>query len=172
MSREPNYDLYCPAVAYYDGQGFMLPRSRNIDSALDLNNSKVCVQEGTTTLLNVADYFRANNMKYTEMKFPKLDDVVKAYNEGKCDTLTADVSQLYALRLNLTKPDDHVIRLGEVEAERVELGDVGGQGVALALVIGFDHVVQLGELHLRVFHVVGAEIIRDVEQRGGAFLHA
>ena len=79
------------------------------DSALGLNDSKVCVQEGTTTLLNVADYFRTNNMKYTEMKFPKLDDVVKAYNEGKCDTLTADVSQLYALRLNLSKPNDHTI---------------------------------------------------------------
>ena len=87
----------------------MLPRSRNIDSALDLNNSKVCVQEGTTTLLNLADYFRANNMKYTEMKFPKLEEVLKAYEFGKCDTFTADVSQLYALRLNLTQPNDHVI---------------------------------------------------------------
>src|ERR1700693_3908411 len=109
MSREENYDLYFPAVAYYDGQGFMIPRSRNIDSALDLNNSKICVQEGTTTLLNLADYFRANNMKYTEMKFPKLEDVIKAYEAGKCDTFTADVSQLYALRLNFAKPDDHVI---------------------------------------------------------------
>lgn len=109
MSRETNFDLYFPAVAYYDGEGFMLPRSRNIDSALDLNGSKVCVQDGTTTLLNLADYFRANNMKYQEMKFPKLDDVVKAYNSGQCDTFTADVSQLYALRLNLAKPGDHVI---------------------------------------------------------------
>lgn len=109
MSRETNYDLYFPAVAYYDGEGFMLPRSRNINSALDLNGSKVCVQDGTTTLLNVADYFRTNNMKYQEMKFPKLEEVVKAYNSGQCDTLTADVSQLYALRLNLAKPGDHVI---------------------------------------------------------------
>jgi general L-amino acid transport system substrate-binding protein len=109
MSREENYDLYFPAVAYYDGQGFMLPRSRNIDSALDLNNSKVCVQAGTTTELNLADHFRANNMKYEEVKLPRLDEVVKAYESGKCDTLTADVSQLYALRVNLTKPSDHVI---------------------------------------------------------------
>ena len=109
MSREENYDLYFPAVAYYDGQGFMLPRSRNIDSALDLNNSKVCVQEATTTELNLADYFRANNMKYEEMKFSRLDEVIKAYDSGKCDVFTADVSQLYALRLNLAKPDDHVI---------------------------------------------------------------
>jgi general L-amino acid transport system substrate-binding protein len=109
MSRETTYDLYFPAVAYYDGQGFMVPTSRKIDSALDLNGSKICVQEGTTTRLNLADYFKANNMKYEEMKFPKLEEVVKAYNEGKCDTFTADVSQLYALRLNLAKPNDHVI---------------------------------------------------------------
>src|SRR5437879_13368041 len=73
MSRETNYDLYFPAVAYYDGQGFMLPRSRNIDSALDLNNSKVCVQEGTTTVLNVADYFRANNIKKPYIKYPQME---------------------------------------------------------------------------------------------------
>lgn len=109
MSRETNYELYFPAVAYYDGEGFMVPASRKIDSALDLNGSKICVQEATTTTLNVADYFKANNMKYEEMKFAKLDEVVKAYNEGKCDTFTADVSQLYALRLNLAKPNDHVI---------------------------------------------------------------
>jgi general L-amino acid transport system substrate-binding protein len=109
MSRETNYDLYFPAVAYYDGEGFMLPASRKIESALDLNGSKVCVQDGTTTLLNLADYFRANNMKYQEMKFAKLDEVFKAYDSGQCDTFTADVSQLYALRLNLAKPGDHVI---------------------------------------------------------------
>ena len=64
MSRETNYDLYFPAVAYYDGEGFMLPRAKNIDSALGLDGSKVCVQDNTTTKLNLADYFRANNMKY------------------------------------------------------------------------------------------------------------
>jgi len=109
MSREQNYDLYFPAVAYYDGQGFMVPRSRNIDSALDLNGSKVCVQAGTTTELNLTDYFKANNIKYEEMKFPQLEQAVKAYENGKCDTFTADVSQLYALRLNLTQPADQAI---------------------------------------------------------------
>src|SRR5256886_10025028 len=63
MSREENYDLYFPAVAYYDGHGFMLPGSRKIDSALDLNGSKISVQDATTTKLNLADYFKANNMK-------------------------------------------------------------------------------------------------------------
>jgi len=109
MSRETSYDLYFPAVAYYDGEGFMVPRARNVDSALELDNSKVCVQSETTTQLNLADYFRANNMKYQEMKFAGLEEVIKAYDSGQCDTFTADVSQLYALRLNLGKPGDHVI---------------------------------------------------------------
>src|SRR5207253_10439169 len=90
-------------------RGLNAARSRNIDSALDLNGSKVCVQAETTTQLNLADYFRANNMKYQEIKFGKLDDVIKAYDSGQCDTFTADVSQLYALRLNLSKPGDHII---------------------------------------------------------------
>src|ERR1700693_246061 len=98
MSRETSYDLYFPAVSYYDGEGFMLPRSRNIDSALDLNGSKVCVQAETTTQLNLADYFRDNNIKYEEKKFGRLEDVVKAYETGQCDTLTADVSHFSARR--------------------------------------------------------------------------
>jgi general L-amino acid transport system substrate-binding protein len=109
MARETSNDLYFPAVAYYDGEGFMVPRARNLDAALELNASKICVQSETTTQLNLADYFRANNMKYQEMKFGRLEDVIAAYNSGECDTLTADVSQLYALRLNLAKPGDHVI---------------------------------------------------------------
>ena len=109
MSRETSNDLYFPAVAYYDGQGFMIPKARNIDSALSLDGSKVCVQEGTTTQLNLSDYFRANNIKYQEMKFGKLDEAVKAYGAGQCDTFTSDVSQLYALRLKLSKPGEQVI---------------------------------------------------------------
>src|SRR6201995_6060547 len=109
MSGATNYDLYFPAVSYYDGEGLLLPQSRTIDSALSLDGSKVCVQDNTTTKLNLADYFKANNMKYEEMKFDNLNDVVKAYDSGQCDTFTSDASQLYALRLKLSKPDDHVV---------------------------------------------------------------
>src|SRR5262249_58893543 len=109
MSREVNYDLYFPAVAYYDGQGFMLPRSRNIDNALDLNNTNVCVQGSTTTELNLADYSSANKHKYEKVKPPGRDGVVKAFEPGKCNPLPADVSQLYALRLKFATPNDHVI---------------------------------------------------------------
>jgi general L-amino acid transport system substrate-binding protein len=87
----------------------MVRQSRNITSGLELDGSKVCVQAGTTTQLNLADYFRANNIKYQELNFPSLDDVLKAYDAGQCDVLTTDVSQLYALRLRLTKPAEHAI---------------------------------------------------------------
>src|SRR5436309_12173289 len=86
MSRETGYDLYFPAVAYYDGQGFMVPAARRIDSALALDGSKVCVQDATTSQLNLSDYFRTNNMQYQEIKFGKLDDALKAYDSGQCDT--------------------------------------------------------------------------------------
>ena len=87
----------------------MVPKARKLDSALELNGSKVCVQVNTTTELNLDDYFRANNIKYEQVKFGKVDDVFKAYESGECDTLTSDVSQLYALRQKLAKQADHVI---------------------------------------------------------------
>jgi general L-amino acid transport system substrate-binding protein len=109
MSRETNYALHFAAVSYYDGQGFMVRKSRNIDSGLELAETKVCVQSSTATQLNLTGYFRANNIKYQEMKFAKLEDVLKAYDSDQCDVLSADVSRLYALRLKLSKPGDHVI---------------------------------------------------------------
>jgi len=95
----------------------MLKRTRNIDTARELDGSKVCVQDATTTKLNLADYFRANNMKYQEIKFAKAEDLLKAYEGGQCDTLTADISRLYAERLKLPKPDDHVILADVISKE-------------------------------------------------------
>lgn len=109
MSRETDYALHFAGVSYYDGEGFMLRKSRNIESALELGGSKICVQGNTTTQLSLADYFRANNMKFEEVKFDNINDVLKNYDSGQCDVITADVSQLYALRLKLSKPDEHAI---------------------------------------------------------------
>jgi general L-amino acid transport system substrate-binding protein len=117
MSRETDFALHFAAVSYYDGQGFMLRRAKNIDTARDLDGSKVCVQESTTTQLNLSDYFRANNMKYQEVKFAKADDLVKAYDSGQCDVFTADVSRLYAQRIKLAKPDDHLILADVISKE-------------------------------------------------------
>ena len=109
MSREADFNLSFAAVNYYDGQGFMVRKNTNKDSALALDGAKVCVQSGTTTQLNLGDYFRANNMKYQEMPFPNVAETLKAYDSGACDVFTSDVSQLYSERLTLSKPDDHVI---------------------------------------------------------------
>ena len=109
ISREAEYALHFAGVSYYDGQGFMVPKSRNATSALELDGSKVCVQSNTTTELNLGDYFRANNMTHEERKFGTVDDVFNGYASGQCDVLTADVSQLYALRLKLSNPGDHDI---------------------------------------------------------------
>ena len=117
MSREVQYALHFAGVSYYDGQGFMLPRAANKTSALELGGSKVCVQGNTTTVLNLADYFHANNMKYEEKRFRSVDEVFNAYASGQCDVLTSDVSQLYALRLKLAKPGDHVILADVISKE-------------------------------------------------------
>ncbi len=117
MSRETEYYLHFAAVSYYDGQGFMVPRSRKIETALALDGSKVCVQAETTTELNLADYFKANNMKLETKKFGTVDEVFKAYDSGQCDTLTSDMSQLYALRLKLGKPADNEILADVISKE-------------------------------------------------------
>jgi general L-amino acid transport system substrate-binding protein len=109
MGREAEHNLSFAGVTYYDGQGFMVHNSRKADSALDLDGTKVCVQSGTTTESNLADYFRSNNIKYEEVAFNAAADVVKAYTDGKCDVFTSDVSQLHSERANFAKPADHVI---------------------------------------------------------------
>jgi general L-amino acid transport system substrate-binding protein len=96
-------------VAYYDGQGFLLRRDAGIDTALQLGGKTVCTQTGTTTELNLADYFRANDMELKVLALGTAEESRKAYDEGKCDVLTSDVSQLYAERLKLSAPDSHII---------------------------------------------------------------
>jgi general L-amino acid transport system substrate-binding protein len=97
------------AVTYYDGQGFLVRKALKVNSALELNGASVCTQTGTTTELNLADYFRANNMKYEVIAFGSADETVKAYEAGRCDAFTTDMSQLYAERLKLANVNDHAI---------------------------------------------------------------
>jgi general L-amino acid transport system substrate-binding protein len=108
-SRDSALGLDFPVVNYYDGQGFMAKKSLGVDSALKLDGAAVCVQTGTTTELNLADYFRGNNMKYTPVVFENNDEVNKAYEAGRCDVLTTDQSGLYATRVKLANPDDHIV---------------------------------------------------------------
>ena len=109
MSRDTELGLSFPVTTYYDGQGFMVPRSLKVDSALDLKGASVCVQSDTTTQLNLSDFFSANKIEHQVMTFGTFEEALKAYDSGRCKSLTADVSQLYALRLGLTKPDEHII---------------------------------------------------------------
>jgi len=109
MSREVELGLNFAATNYYDGQGFLIRRAMNKETALDLDGTKVCVQTGTTTELNLADYFRANKMKYEALASPTLESAIKGYDSEQCNVLTADVSALFGIRLLLSKPDDHII---------------------------------------------------------------
>jgi general L-amino acid transport system substrate-binding protein len=109
MSREVELGLSFAATNYYDGQGFLVRRAMNKETALDLDGAKVCVQTGTTTELNLADYFGANKMKYEVMALATLESAVKGYDSGQCNVLTADVSALFGIRLLLSKPDEHII---------------------------------------------------------------
>jgi general L-amino acid transport system substrate-binding protein len=108
-SRDSSLGITFTAVNYYDGQGFMVRKSLKVNSALELNGASVCAQTGTTSELNLADYFRANNMKYEVIAFVTADETVKAYESGRCDAFTTDVSQLYAEKLKLSNSSDHVI---------------------------------------------------------------
>ena len=109
MARETSLGLMFAGVAYYDGQGFLLRREAGIDTALQLGGKTVCTQTGTTTELNLSDYFRAKDMPLKVLAFASAEESRRAYDEGKCDVLTSDVSQLYAERLKLGSPDNHII---------------------------------------------------------------
>src|SRR5271156_3774011 len=109
MSREPELRLVFPAVTYFDSQGFLIRRTLPATSALELDNTKVCVQSGTTTELNLVDYFRANHMRLEPVAFADAREVVNAYEAGRCDVYTSDVSQLHAERIGFARPDDHFI---------------------------------------------------------------
>jgi len=126
MSRESSLGLMFAGVAYYDGQGFLLRREAGIDTALQLGGKTVCTQAGTTSELNLSDYFRAKDMPLKVLTFDTAMESRKANDERKCDVLTSDVSQLYAERLKLAAPDSHII-LPEIISKE-PLGPVVRQG--------------------------------------------
>ncbi|MFM2484054.1 amino acid ABC transporter substrate-binding protein [Celerinatantimonas yamalensis] len=126
LTRDASLGLNFAGVNYYDGQGFMVKKSLGLKSAKELNGAAVCVQSGTTTELNLADYFRSHNMKYTPVVFDTSDQTVKGFEAGRCDVLTSDQSQLYALRIKLAKPDSAEVLPDVISKE--PLGPVVRQG--------------------------------------------
>ena len=110
ITRDTSLGLNFVGVNFYDGQGFMVPRKLNVKSAKQLNGATVCVQPGTTTELNLADYFRANRMTFKPVVIEKLEEVLNAYFAGRCDVFTTDVSGLVSVRgSRAPKPEEHII---------------------------------------------------------------
>ncbi len=109
LSRDASLGLSFAAITYFDGQGFMVRKSLKVNSALELNGASICTQTGTTTELNIADYFRAHNLKYEIIAFATNDEAVKAYDSGRCDAFSTDASGLYAEKLKVTNASEHVI---------------------------------------------------------------
>ena len=109
MTRDASLGLTFAGVNYYDGQGFLVKKSLGVTSAKQLDGATFCIQAGTTTELNLADYMRASKMKYQAVTFDTSDATSKAFDNGRCDVLTSDQSQLYALRTQLKDPASAVV---------------------------------------------------------------
>lgn len=109
LNRDTALGLNFAPVVFYDGQGFMVRESSGITSALELDGTTVCVSAGSTSELNVADYFTANNLTYEPVRFEKADEVLAAYDAGRCDVYTSDISGLAARRLVMQNPAEHVM---------------------------------------------------------------
>ncbi|MGB2021196.1 MAG: amino acid ABC transporter substrate-binding protein [Candidatus Puniceispirillaceae bacterium] len=126
MTRDTQLGLNFAGVNYYDGQGMMVPTALGVSSATELDGANICTNTGTTTELNITDYFRANGMSFNLVAFEKADEVVAAYDAGRCDVYTTDRSGLAAQRGKLTNPDNHVV-LPEIISKE-PLGPVVRQG--------------------------------------------
>jgi len=108
-SRDSSLGLNFVGVNYYDGQGFLVNKKLGVTSAKELNGVTVCIQAGTTTALNLSDYFRANGLKYTPITFDTSDESAKALESGRCDVDTADQSALYSERMKMAAPTDYMV---------------------------------------------------------------
>jgi general L-amino acid transport system substrate-binding protein len=109
LSRDTSLAFDFVGVNYYDGQGFMVKKDLGVSSAKELDGATVCIQTGTTTELNLADYFKANNMSYTPVTVADDSEGQRQYLAGACDTYTTDASGLAATRATVADPDNHVI---------------------------------------------------------------
>lgn len=109
MTRDTQLGFNFTGVTYYDGQGMMVPTDLGVTSATELDGASVCTNTGTTTELNITDYFRSKGMQFELVAFEKADEVVQAYDSGRCNVYTTDRSGLAAQRLKLTNPDAHVV---------------------------------------------------------------
>ena len=130
LSRDADIGLTFVGVNFYDGQGFMVRKDSGITSTSQFKNGiSACTNIGTTTELNMRDFFNSKGISYEPVAFEKADEVVAAYDSGRCDTYTTDKSGLAAQRTKMTNPDDHIVLPETISKE--PLGPVVRQGDAV-----------------------------------------
>jgi general L-amino acid transport system substrate-binding protein len=134
MSRDTQLGIMFAGTTYYDGQGFMVHKSLGVNSVKDLGGATICIEKGTTTELNAADYFAANNLEYHPVTFEAEDETVKAYQDGRCDVFTTDSSALAGERATFPDADEHVILPEIVSKEPLALVTRQGDDVWYNLV--------------------------------------
>lgn len=125
-TRDTSLGLNFIGANYYDGQGFMVKKDLGVTSAKELDGAAFCIQAGTTTELNLTDYFKANNMTYTPITYDTTAQTIEGFKAGRCDVITSDASQLYALRTKLKDPNSAIV-LPEIISKE-PLGPVVRQG--------------------------------------------
>ena len=118
LSRDTQLGFNFGPVVFYDGQGFMVPKKLGVKTAKELNGATICVQPGTTTELNLADYFRANKMEFKPVVIEKVDEIYAAFFSGRCDVMTGDATALGAQRIGrASNPDDYVVLTERISKE-------------------------------------------------------
>jgi general L-amino acid transport system substrate-binding protein len=108
-SRDTSLGINFTGVNYYDGQGFLISKKLGVKSAKELNGATFCIQAGTTTELNLTDYFKANKLSYTPITYDTSAQTIEGFEQGRCDALTSDASQLYALKTQLKDPNSAMV---------------------------------------------------------------
>jgi general L-amino acid transport system substrate-binding protein len=161
MSRDTQLGLSFVGVMYYDGQGFLVREADGITSALDLGGAAICIEGGTTTELNAADYFSANNLEYNPVVFVGQAEAWKSYEDGRCDVMTTDSSALASNRTTLANPGDHII-LPEIISKEplgpvVRQGDSGWFNLARWTYFALIEAEELGVTQANVDEMLGSD---------------
>lgn len=161
MSRDTQLGINFAGVMYYDGQGFMVRVEDGISSALEMSGAAICIESGTTTELNAADYFSTNGMEYNPIVFIDQDEVVKAYEDGRCDVYTTDSSALASERQRLADPSAHTI-LPEIISKEplgpsVRQGDDTWFNIARWVYFAILNAEELGVTQANVDEMLGSD---------------
>ncbi|HTS85696.1 MAG TPA: amino acid ABC transporter substrate-binding protein [Usitatibacter sp.] len=169
--RDGSLGISFTGVTYYDGQGFLVKKKLNVKSALKLNGATVCVGSGTTTELNLQDYFTSHKMKFKPVVYDTSDETVKGFEAGRCDVLTSDQSQLYALKIKLAKPDDAVV-LPEVISKEplgpaVRQGDVEWFNIVRWSLFAMVDAEDLGITSKNIDEMKKSSVVPDVKRLVG-----